>query len=90
MFIVVTYDIIDDKRRSKIAKRLKDYGIRVQKSVFECLLEEEKIKCMIEKATPLLKEEDSFRIYCLCESCRKKIKSYGDERITDDPEVYIV
>jgi len=40
--IVVAYDIIDDKRRNRVAKTMEDYGTRVQYSVFECVLEEEK------------------------------------------------
>ena len=39
MFFVVTSQIfIDDKRRTKIAKILGDFGTRVQYSVFECNL----------------------------------------------------
>jgi len=34
----VAYDITDDKEREKIARLLKNYGFRVQKSVFECRL----------------------------------------------------
>ena len=39
MFILVTYDIKDDKKRNKVCNILKDYGNRVQYSVFECYLE---------------------------------------------------
>ena len=37
--IVVSYDIPDDRRRLRLANTLKDFGIRVQYSVFECRLE---------------------------------------------------
>ena len=47
MFIIVCYDIASDKRRNKVAKKLKDFGERVQRSVFECILEDEKIKQLI-------------------------------------------
>ena len=36
MYFVVSYDISDDKRRTKIHNTLKSYGQRVQYSVFEC------------------------------------------------------
>ncbi len=42
MFIVISYDIADDKRRNRVAKTLENYGTRVQYSVFECILEKEK------------------------------------------------
>ena len=37
MQLVITYDIADDKRRTKIHKVLKSYGQWMQFSVFECL-----------------------------------------------------
>jgi CRISPR-associated protein Cas2 len=37
-FVVVSYDITDDKRRVRMAKTLLGYGQRVQYSVFEAHL----------------------------------------------------
>lgn len=90
MFLVVSYDIADDKRRSKVAKKLKDFGVRVQNSVFECILEQDKIDEMKQVVAHLLDEEDSVKIYYLCEACKKKINSYGKAGVTEDPAVYIV
>ena len=36
MYAIVTYDIPEDKRRTKIHNILKSYGQWVQYSVFEC------------------------------------------------------
>ena len=41
MFVVVAYDIPDDRRRTRVAKVLEDYGDRVQYSVFEMNLDTE-------------------------------------------------
>ena len=38
MFYLVCYDIVSDYRRNKVSQLLEGYGIRVQRSVFECLL----------------------------------------------------
>ena len=38
VFVVVTYDIPNDRRRLKVMKTLEGYGDRVQYSVFECLI----------------------------------------------------
>ena len=46
MYVMVSYDIVDDKTRTKVMNFLKDYGTRVQYSVFECELSEEKFKEM--------------------------------------------
>ncbi len=37
-FFIVSYDIADDKRRTKVAKTMLDFGDRVQYSVFCCQL----------------------------------------------------
>ena len=90
MFLVVAYDVVDDKRRQNIAKKLKDYGVRVQYSVFECILEETKFEEMVRSVLPFFQDEDSLRIYPLCQSCIKNVKAYGEAVVTTDPEVYIV
>ena len=38
MFYLVCYDVVLDRRRTKVAHILEGYGLRVQKSVFECVL----------------------------------------------------
>jgi len=91
MFIVISYDIVDDKRRLKVAKQLENYGNRVQYSVFEALLEEDKLGEMSNAVLSIIeKQEDSLRIYRLCEGCFKKIKLYGTGEISKDEDFYIV
>lgn len=90
-FILVSYDIPDDKRRNMVCKTLKDYGERVQYSVFECLVNKEVARKMIERLLRIIKkEEDSLRIYHLCDSCHKKVNIYGLGRLIEDEEVYII
>jgi CRISPR-associated protein Cas2 len=36
---IITYDISDPKRLRNVAKTLEGYGVRLQFSVFECLLD---------------------------------------------------
>lgn len=38
MLVVVSYDVREDRRRTRLAHTLKDFGERVQLSVFECRL----------------------------------------------------
>ena len=40
MLILVTYDIADPRRLRRVAKVSEGFGRRVQKSVFECELDE--------------------------------------------------
>ncbi len=78
MFVVVSYDIVDNKKRNRVADLMLDYGRRVQKSVFECDLNEKDLNNMIQEATELIDSEtDSLIIYRLCEDCVPKIQAHG-------------
>ena len=91
MFVVVSYDIVDDKRRTKIAKALLDFGTRVQYSVFECNLNQQQLEEMEGRLLSHLNdEEDTIRIYHLCENCVRKVRLHGRGEITQDEEVYVV
>lgn len=79
MFLVVSYDVVDDQKRKKLADVLKDYGRRVQYSVFECDLEKMHIEQMIKEASAFIdKDQDSLRIYFLCNECLGKIETFGE------------
>ncbi len=72
-FYVVVYDISDDKRRTRLHKRLQDFGSPVQYSVFECLIDDaglERMKKMILRT--IKQRQDQVRIYFLCDACLKK------------------
>ena len=78
MLIVVCYDIANDRRRRKVFKQMKNYGTRVQYSVFECQLSPEQVRAMKARVRPLLKpQEDSVRYYLLCETCRGQAAVQG-------------
>ena len=76
---LISYDIDKDKARNKIAKTLEDYGRRVQYSVFECDLTQQKYKELYMKLTSLVSEEieGSIRCYQLCGSCEAKTVIIG-------------
>src|SRR5437764_14960274 len=75
MLYVVSYDIPDDRRRSRVHSALTGFGTWVQYSVFECFLDR-KQRMLLE--TRLLKEihsrEDTVRIYGLCETCKTRVQ----------------
>lgn len=91
MYIVVSYDVVDDNKRRRLAKVLLNYGKRVQKSVFECRLDEKNLLDMKEKLEKIIDmEEDSIRYYFLCKKCIDSIRISGWGTITDDEDVIIV
>jgi CRISPR-associated protein Cas2 len=90
-FYVIAYDIVDDKRRSKIARYLEATGDRVQGSVFEAYLTAAELDKLLKKLKKVLKgEEDSLRVYLLCGACREKVHTEGRGKVTPPPGVRIV
>jgi CRISPR-associated protein Cas2 len=70
----VAYDVVNDKRRTRLCKFLEGKGIRVQYSVFEVVATEEQMRQIVAEATIARRfdpEEDSLRAYCLCQACRR-------------------
>lgn len=71
VYILIIYDIVNNKRRTSFAKRLNGYGFRVQKSAFEALVAENLYRKLLEEIPGIIDaEEDSVRIY--------KFKGYGE------------
>lgn len=91
MYIVISYDIRDDKRRTAIHKVLKNYGEWIQYSVFECNITKEQHLRLHYRLEKLIKkeEEDSVRFYFLCESCQQKIERIGGITPRDNSAVII-
>lgn len=91
MFLIITYDVTDDKRREKIATQLKNYGQRVQKSVFECYLEKEQLIELKEKLEKIMDfAEDNIRYYYLCKKDEKNIKFLGENIIYKNEDYFMV
>ncbi len=93
-FVVIAYDITDDARRTKLANRLLNYGIRVQYSVFEAILSRKEIRDMVRQLRRLIdREEDSVRIYVLTKSTRREIIKLGiqpETEVSETEDVIIV
>ena len=85
MYCVLSYDITDDERRGRISKLMLANGTRVQKSVFECVLEPDRLERLLAKAVKLLDlNTDSLRLYLLCEHCIPKARHFGCGEPPDD------
>lgn len=93
MLIVVSYDIVDDKKRTQLAKQLLNFGTRVQYSVFECELNKKQLEQMKTTALKYVNlSKDSLRIYKLCDTCMTQIESFGIKRgwAEEDKDVIVV
>lgn len=62
-FVLVIYDIIDNKRRASLATTLSGFGFRVQKSAFEAILTKPQLARLLTKIEHFSHKEDNIRIY---------------------------
>lgn len=88
---IVSYDIVDDRRRTRVHSVLTSFGTWVQYSVFECFLDR-KQRLLLEAR--LLKEihrqKDTIRIYGLCAACQPKVEVLGRGDLPREETVYLL
>lgn len=83
MLVMVTYDVstveaAGRRRLSRVARACKDYGQRVQKSVFECQVGEKEWERLRERLmTEYHADEDSLRFYFLDEAPAQRTEHHG-------------
>lgn len=74
--VLVIYDIVDNKCRSKMVKCLEGFGIRVQKSAFEAYLTKRYYERLVKQASDIINlQTDSLRIYLL--ASYTSVQSWG-------------
>lgn len=92
MRMLVVYDICDPKRLNRVAKILKDYGERVQKSKFELELGEPALRELMRRVGEEIDPaEDGVKYIPLCERCEAQVEVIGQGRFIDpDEEFYVL
>lgn len=87
-YVLVIYDISENKRRVKLAKLMQSFGFRVQKSAFEAKLTEGKYQKLLSKLHMFVVDDDSVRVY--------KIRGKGavtvigkDDKVADEDVIII-
>ncbi|MDT8447704.1 MAG: CRISPR-associated endonuclease Cas2 [bacterium] len=96
MLVVVCYDVstvevAGERRLRRVAKVCEDVGQRVQKSVFECLVEPaqwEYFKARLIETIDL--KEDSLRFYFLGSQWKRRVEHIGTNRPWDPEGVLIL
>lgn len=90
MFVVIAYDVGDDKRRNKLHKTLKSYGEPVEESVFEADVEFAQLRRMQKRIEKIITSDDQVRYYILCEECRLKIEVLNGKPPTQTPRRMVI
>lgn len=89
MLIIVTYDVSTEtaagrKRLRRVAKVCESMGQRVQKSVFECSVDQMQMEELERRLLDEIDDqEDCLRLYRLTEPVSLRVKEYGRFRAMD-------
>jgi len=96
MLILVTYDVSTVekaglRRLRRVAQACEDYGVRVQKSVFECQVGQTEWVQLRDRLLREIKEDkDSLRFYFLDETAKQKTEHHGVDKPMDFTEPLIL
>lgn len=88
VFILIIYDITDNKKRNKFAKFLQGYGNRVQKSAFEARISRKKYTQLLSKVPAYVAKEDSVRIYRI--SGQGQVTAWGISNDVEQEEIILI
>ncbi|HAJ73900.1 MAG TPA: CRISPR-associated endonuclease Cas2 [Lachnospiraceae bacterium] len=76
LYVLIIYDIVDNKKRTRFAKMMNGYGFRVQKSAFEAMISQKLYKKLLDEIPKYMNpKEDSVRVYKM--QGRGEVKIYG-------------
>ena len=96
MFVVVSYDVANveaagARRLRRVAKACKDYGQRVQYSVFECIVDPAQWAVLRNRLIEEINlKEDSLRFYFLGSNWRRRMEHIGAKKTIDQEGPLIV
>lgn len=96
MFVLVTYDVNTEspegrRRLRSVAKICKDYGTRVQNSVFECVVDSVQLMEMKVKIREIINVEmDSVRYYNMGKYGREHVEHVGAKPALNVEDVMIL
>ncbi len=96
MFVLVSYDVKTSeeggaRRLRRVAKVCKNYGQRVQYSVFECIVDPAQWTMMRQKLIDEIEEgSDSLRFYFLGSNWQHKVEHVGAKKAIDQEGPLII
>jgi len=96
MLVLVTYDVVTSenggaRRLRRIARACKDYGQRVQYSVFECIVDPAQWSLLRERLiSEIDPEKDSLRFYFLGANWKRRVEHVGAKEAIDQEGPIIV
>lgn len=90
-FYVICFDIRDETRLTRVADTLENFGVRVQRSVFECYLSQREVAMLWKRLCQVADlAEDQIRYYQLCPRDMKRIAIDGPGEVTVERDFFLV
>lgn len=96
MYVIISYDVAtaDDggqRRLRRVARACEDFGQRVQKSVFECIVDPAQWTMLKQRLeSEIDKDKDSLRYYYLGSNWRRRVEHVGANEPIDQEGPLIV
>ncbi len=96
MFVIVSYDVATDdgkgqRRLRRVARACKDYGQRVQYSVFECIVDPAQWTILKNRLiSEIDPEKDSLRFYYLGSNWQNRVEHVGAKASIDQEGPLII
>ncbi len=95
MLVLISYDVASDdtgqRRLRRVARACKDYGQRVQYSVFECIVDPAQWTMLKDRLiSEIDPEKDSLRFYYLGSNYKHRVEHIGAKRPVEQDGPLIV
>lgn len=82
--IIVAYDFVDNKKRTKFSKFLKQYGEKIQYSVYKIKNSNRILENILKEVELKYKKQfnntDSILIFKICNRCQNSVVRYGNAK----------
>ncbi len=88
VFVLIIFDIVDNKRRIKLAKYLQGYGFRVQKSAFEAKIPKRKYQKLLREIPNYVGDCDSVKVYKIIGS--GQVTAFGKNMEFETEDVIVI
>lgn len=86
--IIVAYDFVDNKKRASFSKFLKQYGEKIQYSVYKIKNSNRVLENILKEIELRYKNKfdntDNILIFKVCDRCQKSIVRYGNAKHVEE------
>lgn len=88
VFVLIIYDITDNRKRLKLSKLLLGYGFRIQKSAFEAVVAKKKYQELLQRLPAFASKEDSIRVYKIVG--KGQVQSFGKPMESGEEDIIVI